>query len=53
MKEKFETHDRWEVRRRDTLVEDIVKTDVLEERMLLDLFGIALTRSKTTSRIPR
>jgi len=47
------TYDSREVRRGNTLVENVIKTDVLEEWMLLDLFRIALARSKTTGRVPR
>ena len=47
------TYDSREVRRRNTLVENVIKIDVLEEWMLLDLFRIALARSKTTGRVPR
>jgi hypothetical protein len=47
------TYDGREVRRRNTLVENVVKVNVLEEWMLLNLFRIALARSKTTGRVPR
>ena len=47
------TYDSREIRRRNALVKNVVKTNVLEEWMLLDIFSIALARSKTTGRIPR
>ena len=47
------THNRREVRRGNPLVEDIVKVDVAEERMPLDLLGIGFTGTKTTSRVAR
>ena len=50
---KNETHDSREVRRGNSLIENVIEINVLEERMLLDLFRIGLTRSEATSRIPR
>ena len=47
------TYDSREVRRRKTLVKNVVKADVLEEWMLLDLFRIGLARSETTGRVSR
>ncbi len=39
---KRKTHDRREVRWGDTLIQDIVEADVLEEWMSLNLFSIGL-----------
>ena len=40
---RYGTYDSREVRRGNALVENVVEINVLEERMLLDLFRIALT----------
>jgi hypothetical protein len=40
------TNDGWEVRDRDPFVEDIIPVDVLEEWLLLNLFGVGLTGPK-------
>lgn len=53
MEERDEAYDGREVRRGNTLVEDVVEINILEERMLLDLFRIGFTRSEATGRIPR
>ena len=42
----METYDCWEVWRRDSFVQNVIEVDILEERMSLDLFSIALTRAK-------
>ena len=37
------THNRGKVGWRNTLVQHVIKVDILEERMTLDLFGIGLS----------
>ena len=37
------TDNRGEVGWRNTLVQDVIKVDILEERMTFDLFGIGLS----------
>lgn len=45
--------DRREVRRRDPLVVDIVKVDILEEQVALDVFSISLAGSQSSRRVSR
>ena len=47
----IDTHDLGEVRWRDALVQHIVKVDILEERMSLDLLSIALAGTKPPVRV--
>ena len=44
-----DTYDSREVRWWNTLVQNIIKADILEERMSLDLFCVGLSGAQTTS----
>lgn len=45
------THDLGEVHGRDLLVVDVIKVDVPEERVLLDVLGISLACSQSSDRV--
>ena len=45
--------DRREVRRRDAFVEHVVKVDVLEEKVALDVFRVGFARAKSSQRVSR
>lgn len=51
--QRHRTYDSWEIRWWNPLMEDIVKVDVAEEGVTLDLLGIRFTRTKTASRVAR
>jgi hypothetical protein len=46
------TYDSREVRRRDPLVQHIIPTNILEEGLAFNLFGILPARTQATVRIP-
>lgn len=45
------THDGWIIGWRNSLVENIIKVGVLEERMALNLLSIALARAQSSRRV--
>ena len=46
-----ETHNLREVHGRNLFVVDVIKVDVPEERMLLDVLGVGLSRTQSSDRV--